>query len=791
MKSILYLKDYNSYFNRLVKKEDNYEAYVDAVEDYYITPDINFNPNDGLSTQLTVNWELDWQPNYVVVLDEYNNIASRWFIMNWVRNRNGQYRTTVKRDIVVDSLDKIQEAPMFVQKGIITNPESPFLFNSEGGSYNQIKKQEILLKETDTPWLVGYLDREYAETETFSAVQNLTGATELASLPIKFNDTDDITAGAYFYSSTGDDFIGGNVEWGGALMPRRSAYVLYNENEDKLSYESADNTGGNIFGSSYKEAFGTKDFPFASDSENFNPGYNAFVQYVKGFEVATKLALSDLKIAKGKDSLTNVEIANLTEISNTALYSSATQKYYRMFITEGDVETAVFEVSRDDPSELSLWTILDGAATAFCNNSKWNKVANSKYYVKTPLKKYNIVFTEITEGQISASISASRNRPVDAPYDIFAMPFNQDTYNLANQMIQGLDTHLYDMQILPYCPARQLFIEGEIDYSLGVENIDYTNIANTNYKIVYPTICSGSIRIVNPIAVSNQPLARKIAHETSLYRLCSPNYNGIFEFSPYENFGVEYFNVDYTYKPYVPYIRVAPSFKGLYGQFNNDIRGLIFNGDFSVTMLSDAWKNYETQNKNFLNSFNRNIESMDKLRHYERIAEGFSIGAGTVSGAVSGVIGGAMAGGVPGAIVGGVVGGVTSLAGGIADGVLSQKSYQENKANQIAQFNYTLGNIKARPDTLTKVGAYNISNKYFPIIEIFEATQEEKNALRNKIKYDGMTVMAIGTMAEYSNRLISTEPAYFKAQLIRAEELGYDYNYFSNLCSELEKGVYL
>ena len=790
MKSILYLKDYNSYFNRLVKKEDNYEGYIDAVEDYYITPDINFNPNDGLSTQLTVNWELDWQPNYVVVLDEYNNIASRWFIMNWVRNRNGQYRTTVKRDIVVDSLDKIQEAPMFVQKGIITNPESPFLFNSEGGSYNQIKKQEILLKETDTPWLVGYLNREYSETKTFSAIQNVTGATELASLPIKLNDSENISAGAYFYASTGDDLIGGNVEWAGAAMPCRSAYVLYNENEDTISIRDVDDTSGNAFGSSYKQVFGTKDSVFASDSENFDPGYDAFTQYIKRFEQATKLALSDFKIAKGKDSLTNEEIANLTEISNTPLYNSVTQKYYRMFISEGDVETAIFEVSNKE-TEVALWTILDGAGTAFCNNSKWNKVANSKYYVKTPLKKYNIVFTEITVGEISTSISASRNRPIDAPYDIFAIPFNQDTYNLANQMIQGLSKNLYDMQILPYCPARQLFVEGEIDYSLGVENVDYTNIANTNYKMVYPTFCSGSIRIVNPIAVSSQPLARKIAHETSLYRLCSPNYNGIFEFSPYENFGVEYFNVDYTYKPYVPYIRVAPSFKGLYGQFNNDIRGLIFNGDFSVTMLSDEWKNYETQNKNFLNSFNRNIESMDRLRRYEMHGEIASVITGTVSGAASGALTGSLMGGVPGAIVGGVVGGVTSAVGGVSDAILSQKSYQENKANQIAQFNYTLGNIKARPDTLTKVGAYNISNKYFPIIEIFEATQEEKNALRNKIKYDGMTVMAIGTMAEYSNRLISTEPAYFKAQLIRAEELGYDYNYFSNLCSELEKGVYL
>lgn len=49
----------------------------------------------------------------------------------------------------------------------------------------------------------------------------------------------------------------------------------------------------------------------------------------------------------------------------------------------------------------------------------------------------------------------------------------------------------------------------------------------------------------------------------------SPNFNGQFEFSLAKNKqDITSFNVDYTYKPYAPYIHVNPIFNpdGLYGK---------------------------------------------------------------------------------------------------------------------------------------------------------------------------------------------------------------------------------
>ena len=80
----------------------------------------------------------------------------------------------------------------------------------------------------------------------------------------------------------------------------------------------------------------------------------------------------------------------------------------------------------------------------------------------------------------------------------------------------------------------------------------------------------------------------KIDSQTDFYRLVSPNYQGSFDFNVARNGGrVEGFIADCTYKPYTPYIRVAPQFAWLYGTEYGDARGLICSGDFSIGFYTD------------------------------------------------------------------------------------------------------------------------------------------------------------------------------------------------------------
>lgn len=81
-----------------------------------------------------------------------------------------------------------------------------------------------------------------------------------------------------------------------------------------------------------------------------------------------------------------------------------------------------------------------------------------------------------------------------------------------------------------------------------------------------------------------------------MYRLCSGNYQGVFEFSAAKSYGVTSFHIDCTFKPFNPYIHVTPNLGGLYGTNYStfkDARGLICGGDFSLAQLNNAWANYE------------------------------------------------------------------------------------------------------------------------------------------------------------------------------------------------------
>lgn len=61
----LFLK-YNNYYNRRIKKLDSLDDYVDAVPEtqgedpkpmkWAPTDDFNFNPNNYINTEITVNW---------------------------------------------------------------------------------------------------------------------------------------------------------------------------------------------------------------------------------------------------------------------------------------------------------------------------------------------------------------------------------------------------------------------------------------------------------------------------------------------------------------------------------------------------------------------------------------------------------------------------------------------------------------------------------------------------------------------------------------------------------------
>lgn len=295
----------------------------------------------------------------------------------------------------------------------------------------------------------------------------------------------------------------------------------------------------------------------------------------------------------------------------------------------------------------------------------------------------------------------------------------------------------------------------------------------------------------------NSSLSKKESSNLELYRLVSPNYQGSFEINiAKNNNSLKKFKAYCTYKPYTPYIKVAPEFEFLYGQNFGDCRGLICGGDFSLPRITDAWRQYQLENKNYQNIFNREIQNLEFNQSIEMRNQIISAVVGHFTGTIAGAAGGAAMGSVAGpygaaigAIVGGAIGGTASLVSGIVDTITLYQQQREQKSLMIDKYNYQLGNIQALPYTLTKVSAFDISSKIWPFVERYCCTDEEIQVYRDKIEFESMTVMRIDHLSNYVNKY--NKLCYFKGELIRNDLISEETYFLEAIYAELMKGVYI
>lgn len=781
MKNIIFINGYNNYYNRKVKYSKDLNDYLDNYE-CYIKTNINFNPNDGVSTKLTANLDLNsYSPDYALVVDETNVIVSRWFILEMVRNLNGQWSVELRRDVIADHFDELKTLPVFVQKANLTK-DNPLIYNSEGLKFNQIKTKETLLKdETGTNWIVGYIDNKAIDKDkTFTAVgYDADNITSLESLGIDLVDPSDPTKGGKVNYASKYEFTTG---------------VRVNSNVYLPAVDNINTKWGN--GYLTDAPHGTIGIVATYNGGQSVPASTLTDAWAKGVKTNSFAVLSGLDIhlkGVGRPSVDSDEYKRILDANGQIVYSSATDKYYKL--TLGASANNWFHDSIDEVQTYSnrLFYALYAAADEIINDmpvGTYKAEASTKglFYVRYTMTTTSVNLVEVAgPSEIKTTLAANHYQLEDAPYSMFAMPFSRDNLDLATSIVKELNTNVYDVQIVPYCPCRYLLNNDTLDLTEANKGkawspiVDATTTNQLSY-VLWARTSSDSFTIMQPI-VANLETAQdiKISNECDLYRLCSPNYNGVFEFSVAKNGGVDYFNVDFTYKPYSPYIHVAPNFKGLYGDNFNDARGLICNGDFSMSILTDQWKTYEINNKNYQNIFNTQIKTMDENNK-------LSLGS-QIAGSIFGAAGtGASLGFLTGNPAIGLGIGAASVAAGGVDAAIGQSIYQNNRQQQIDLFNYNLQNIKARPDTLTKVSSYNINNKYFPFIEYYTCTDAEKDALKQKLKYEGMTVMTIGTIEDYLN---GPELNYFKGHLIQGTTLQDDYHTVDAIAVELEKGIYL
>lgn len=818
MSTLVFLQNYNNYYNRVIKRSDSYSDYLSNYN-YIINNNVNFVPNDNVTTTQVINWNESWKPDYVLVFNNSTfagtgteTIQSRWFIVDFTRLRQKQYQLTLRRDIISDDFSALGNSVFSITRCML-NPENDLIFNKEQFSYSQVKQGDYSLYDnTRCAWIVGYLTNS-ALSATSGTFSNTSSEYDISMSSVH---KDNWINNQYLGIKTGvPEFVTAKVGiaadrawWIGG---REGGYLSVNPQRN--TYNRAGSIGVVDIGIKYNSI---DSLNAVINTHNLYNSMNwTTVQNLVATNYAGQLTAAKIEELAGYDGKKILFSNGIYEAS----FSQTTSEYVDVSMTEDVITTE----------------ITNQIASLTTGVSANNHVALYTY------KKTNYYFklTKVANAtSYTWTLPSSMQKLIDAPYRMFCMPlvidselysvaFQRDTTpyfmssslvtKVMNNIIETLNTgavenaELFDVQILPYCPmVFSSYVTDTYETQQGIQwetttchmtnmtnGLDFSNITASDGEttstvgyIFFPKQASFS-KTLTTVQKKQEFSVRqmkdvfkitdtKIQSETEFIRLCAGNHSAAFDMVPAKNNGLESITARCTYKPYNPFIQLSPRFERLYGDSYIDSRGLVCAGDYSVAIINNAWQQYELNNKNYQQAFNREVEHLGVYQKQERIQGAVS----TVTGALTGAAGGALVGSrVPliGTAAGAAAGAGASMIAGAVDLALMGERQKEDISYKKDIFNFSLDNIQALPNSLYKTSAIVANSRYVPFIEFYSATDQEKAILAEYITYNGMTAGYVGPI---------TTTGFVQGNIIRfngnleAQEI-------DAFNEELLKGVYL
>ena len=813
----VYLLSYNTYYNRLLKRRGTLAGY----QDYILPPmpgDANpimtasFNPRDGVYTSYVVNWR-GTAPDYVLITESGDaQILTRWYVTDAIRERQGQYTLRLYRDLLADYLDEISSATVYVEKGTL-DASDPFIFNREAMTLNQIRKSSTPISDsTGTPWVVGYIPADSFTDGPVDITKTVKGADvpdlsveDLSSWPLYqyVHDSDPGPAAPLMQTATlkvvpcvriytppGKIY---NYSWSASTYVARMAIgrggpvSLYTATGYPYSVTyTKSGTGGYISPSTEQDALRIAE----AMRETYSTGTSAASSFWASLDSAwgTEPDLTVVEALRGADGKV------LEDLSTGITYK------IRLVTPLAGEEHRLGDYPEAAAAYSAMLPAVDGYV---------GPTVTGDIILDANTRRGYLTLQQLTE-TVTVSIPQASARPhlIDSPYDMFAIPYMDGTVYDDGAPIQiskasGLSVaqaiattagrdNVYDVQILPFCPIPGIVVDGRIRVdkypSIPIYQRLEGDLRRQTSVAFFATITKFVVDIDMEVPEIQDAIEKKVESQATVYRFTSPNFASFFDFDPQKNGGIHGLRAYCSYRPFNPFIRLAPNFGGLYGggDLQYDARGLIMAGDFSVAQVTAAWADYQLRNKNYQAVFDRQMQHLEIHQGAERIQQVTGAISGVLSAATSGAQSGAMGGGGIGAIVGGVVGAAGSTLGAALDYQIQESLRNEAIDYAKDQFGYSLGNIQALPQGISKTDAQGVDNPLLPLLEIYTCTPEEKEALRDKIRYNGMTVMRISEASQFIGR-----DGYFKAQLIRLEGIGDDHHIVNSISAELNKGVYI
>lgn len=255
-------------------------------------------------------------------------------------------------------------------------------------------------------------------------------------------------------------------------------------------------------------------------------------------------------------------------------------------------------------------------------------------------------------------------------------------------------------------------------------------------------------------SVSQEPLSN-MNKETDTIKLVSPSRATQFMWSPYNNDGNMNFNIKATIRPFSTVIYIRPQTTGLLMYNYDDKNCLIIEEDFSLTQLSSEWSSYVRQNRNYNNTFNREIQGREVERTWERRVEQAQAKADEWTARnISAQKAQAYTGNLP--IISNIAGAIGTawkdsayMEAAQLDREYNEAMYQESLSLAKDMFNYQLDNIKSQPTMPSKITTIDCKFLGYVYIEYYSTNPTEKQAIESYYYYNGNRIDDYGTFNDY------------------------------------------
>lgn len=804
----VYFYKFNNYYNRIIKRYDTIADYGEAMA---TQTQCNFVHGDGVNSSFTLNkgTTLLDTPDYCVVLD-YNNKISRWFVINSFKSRNGQDVLTLRRDLIADFYsDVINYSPCLIRKGYVPQT-NPLIFQDEGVQYNKIKKSETLIKDnSNCSYIIGFISKNA------QAVGQVDGTVSSANYDIHYDSLADFPYKDYVEGAGNNhtsnakhlildlnyairfcykciDLLGAEYATAEMTMNAEGASKLYGYTNTYASDHYVNyylSYGYPVTNSNLR--IKNIDDTYDHSTEGIIKIYNAFLS--KSYN------LSDITIKNPSVGLFNLEETTYQSLKsydgmrielNNVVYDVKLE--YEDLVTESKTPTNAIINNINRLIKPSTNDLVNIDKEVSSNTNK--ELSVSDVFILGRTAKYYLTFTQ-AQDTIKSELKAPnlRTHLEDSPYDMFMLinesgisyGVNGVTYtsnhtvnmNMAQAIGEASGSKaLYDIQIVPFNPIPgSILADGSLDFT----NYDVVEIKNSSEVVIgHYVMCPKSALTftLEKDDLKFNPTDYKKSHNLELYRLCSPNQETVFDFSPAMNGGIETWEITFNYKPFASYIKVQPTWGWLLGlsSYNNltDFRGLVYNSSLTVSQLDDAYASYVANNKNFQQLFDNQINTLTKTQDIQMKALEETWGLRSYTG-------------MP-------VSSILRTIGGSKDIEMQRELNNVALEKMRTDFNYQMDNIKSMPHTIKKLTSITEDTRIFPYIEYYTCSETEEQAFANKIKYTGMTIMATGKIYEYCK---PNEETFIQASLIRLilreSEESADNHIAIEIASELDKGIYI